>query len=512
MRRPDAIARAPRGHGSACAAADVPAARLVDAAYFPGGRADVLCIPDDEAGVAAAIGGHRTVLAIGAQSSLTGGATPDGGALVSTERFDRLDVDPVRRRAVCGAGVSASRLADAARPFGLACGSAPTYGGATVGGMTSTNAGGAATFRHGTLRTAVRRITVVLADGSVLDVARGEARAASDGTFVIELAGGDRVSVPVPTYRGPDVPKCSAGYFAAADMDLVDLFVGSEGTLGIVTEVELDLVSAGEQLACWLPLDSETRALAHVRALREAAFAARASAGRDGIEVPAIEWFDGRCASLLREDGVDRAHGIRLPPEVDAVLLFTVDLSGDAGDAIDRLARLLGGDAPRLDVALPGERAKAERFAAMREAVPLAVNHRVRDARLRDPRVTKAAGDFIVPWARFPESLRRYAAELASRGLDHAVWGHVSDGNVHPNAIPRDGREVAAAHEALLACARWVVSAGGSPLAEHGVGRNPAKQEMLRVLRGDRGIEEMRAVRRALDPQGRLAPGVLFPR
>jgi D-lactate dehydrogenase (cytochrome) len=293
-------------------------------------------------------------------------------------------------------------------------------------------------------------------------------------------------------------------------MDLVDLFVGSEGTLGIVTEVLVALTPLpAAAWTCWLPLASEERALEIVGHLRKAADAAWRSGGKAGIDVPAIEWFDRRSAELLREDGVDRGHGVPLAEDVEAVLLFVVEVH-DETVMLPRLQEILGPDAGRLDVALPDERSKAERFGALREAVPMAVNHRVRDARLRDAGVTKVAGDFCVPWTVFPGSLRRYRDAFAARGLDAAIWGHVSDGNVHPNVIPQRAADVASGTQALLELAGWVVSVGGSPLAEHGVGRSPVKQEMLRRLRGDGGIDEMRAVKRALDPTGKLAPGVLF--
>ena len=97
------------------------------------------------------------------------------------------------------------------------------------------------------------------------------------------------------------------------------------------------------------------------------------------------------------------------------------------------------------------------------------------------------------------------------RGLDVAVWGHISDGNVHPNVIPHVFADVEVGKEAMFQLGRRVIALGGSPMAEHGVGRNAVKQQLLRELYGDKGIEEMRRVKRAIDPESRLAPGVLFP-
>jgi FAD/FMN-containing dehydrogenase len=91
-----------------------------------------------------------------------------------------------------------------------------------------------------------------------------------------------------------------------------------------------------------------------------------------------------------------------------------------------------------------------------------------------------------------------------------ATWGHASDGNVHPNVLPRSYEDVEAGKAAILEFGVQVARLGGCPLAEHGVGRHPVKQALLRQLYGDAGIDEMRRVKQALDPQGLLAPGVLF--
>jgi FAD/FMN-containing dehydrogenase len=104
-----------------------------------------------------------------------------------------------------------------------------------------------------------------------------------------------------------------------------------------------------------------------------------------------------------------------------------------------------------------------------------------------------------------------YRQGFEARGLDYAIWGHLSDGNVHPNVIPRFFDDVVKGKAAMLEFGRHVARLGGCPLAEHGVGRSPVKQALLQQLYGDAGIEEMRAVKEALDPGNRLAPGVIFP-
>ena len=194
-------------------------------------------MPTSEAEVAGLVCAAASVLAIGAQSSLTGGATPRGELILSTSRLNHIvssGDDWIRVEA----GVTLVDLDLALANIGKHYPPVPTFTGAFVGGIVATNAAGAATFKYGTTRDWVRALTVVLANGDVLDIERGQTIADPDGFFEIVLS--DRVArVPVPRYRMPDVVKLSAGYFAAPGMDLIDLFIGSEGTLGVVTDVTL---------------------------------------------------------------------------------------------------------------------------------------------------------------------------------------------------------------------------------------------------------------------------------
>jgi D-lactate dehydrogenase (cytochrome) len=141
------------------------------------------------------------------------------------------------------------------------------------------------------------------------------------------------------------------------------------------------------------------------------------------------------------------------------------------------------------------------------------VNARIGRARETiDSRIAKTAADMIVPFDRLAALMVFYDDEFRRRGLDAATWGHISDGNLHPNVIPRSFADVESGEEAILAFGREVIRLGGSPLAEHGVGRHPVKQQLLEEMYGQDGIEEMRRIKHAIDPEWKMAPGVIFQR
>jgi D-lactate dehydrogenase (cytochrome) len=506
--------------------------RLVsaDAAHVAGAAA-ALVVPSTEAEIAAVLRSSERVLAIGAQSSLTGGATPRGDVVLSTSRLNRI-LDLGNDRVRVEAGVTLADLDAALAKAGGYYPPAPTFTGAFVGGTVATNAAGAATFKYGTTRDWIETLTVILPTGDVLDIARGAVHAHADGYFEIVLSRGS-VRVPVPHYRMPTVPKLSAGYFAAPGMDLIDLFIGSEGTLGVVVNVTLRFVPRRPAWCLvFVPFSNRAAGFAFVRTLRDAAQQTWSTCDPRGLDVSAIEHLDARCLELAREGGVDKRTGIFWPDDTAIALLVTLELSasltpeqafeeiagarepGASDTPLGRLCRALeqAGALDHTEIAVPGDLTRMAQLIALREEVPALVNSLVGRAKQDiDARIEKTAGDMIVPFEHLEVLLAGYEREFQERRLDAAVWGHISDGNLHPNVLPRSYAEVEAGREAILAIGRHAIRLGGSPLAEHGVGRSRVKQQLLEELYGHAGIEQMRAVKQALDPKWKLASGVLFP-
>ena len=205
---------------------------LADASGFRG-RADELLVPENEAAVvgimrrASAAGIPVTIS--GGGSGLTGGRVPDGGWLVSLEKLNSIEVH--KGYAICGAGASLTSIQAAAAPSKQFYGPDPTEYSAAIGGTVATNASGSRSFRYRDTRRHIRALRVVLANGEVLALRRGQ-----------------KPPFAIPALPAPDVRKNTAGYFMRDSMDYLDLFIGSEGTLGVVTEVEVALLDLPEKL------------------------------------------------------------------------------------------------------------------------------------------------------------------------------------------------------------------------------------------------------------------------
>ena len=237
-----------------------------------------------------------------------------------------------------------------------------------------------------------------------------------------------------------------------------------------------------------------------------------------------------RSVEILRADGSDRRNAITLGPDARTLLLVQFELSPEwAARAYDDLAQALEPDAPdvplvqfvrileqsgrleQTELVMPGDWGRIEQMYALREAVPYGVNARVLQAKQNQhPSITKMAADMIVPFDHLGTMMQIFREGFESYGLDYAIWGHVSDGNMHPNLLPRSLDDMHHAQRVILEAGKAVIALGGCPLAEHGVGRNPTKKALLKDLYGESGLQQMLAVKNALDPEGKLAPGNLF--
>lgn len=374
----------------------------------------------------------------------------------------------------------------------------PTEGGASLGGMVATNASGARTLLYGPTRAWVAGLTLVLADGAIVELTRGQA-AARNGDIMIN---GRRIHLP--SVRIP-ATKHAVGYHAGPAIDAVDLFVGGEGTLAVVAGIELLLAEAPKAVcgvAAFLHKSQEVEDL--VRDLK-----------RDQIVLPrALEYMDSHSVSILSELRAEVGPRSGLPPlpeNTDGLLYIECAAQRDE-DADRRLTRINdflsahGIPPERTWAATTGS--ELEEIRRMRHTLPERINALILQRRNEVPGLTKLAADCAVPDERLGEMMAAYRSVLDEAGLQRAIFGHIGNAHLHVNILPRNAGELARAKEALVTLARTAVDLGGSVSGEHGIGK--LKKELLGLQYSPQEIEGLRSLKVQLDPDGVLNPGVLW--
>jgi glycolate oxidase len=430
--------------------------RRDETAYLEPPLPIAVALPTETAEVAELVrlaAAHRVpVVPRGAGTGLSGGAVGvEGGLTIAFTRMDRvLEIDRHDLVVVTQPGVVNAELKKAVAAEGLFYAPDPaSYETCTIGGNLGTNAGGLCCVKYGVTRDSVVGLEVVTADGSVVRL------------------GGRTV-------------KDVAGY------GLIPLIVGSQGTLAIVTEATLRLRPApppkSTLIAFFPSLEAAGRA---VTAITEA-----------GVEPCTLELMD---RTTIR--AVDDVHRLGLDRDAAAMLLVESDLPGSAATgALETTARACE-QAGASATLLAADEQEADWLRQGRRMAFLAME-RLGVARMED---------VGVPRGRVPELLVAIGRVATEQGLTIATFGHVGDGNLHPNIIlergdPDGGAKLKRATDALY---RAAIELGGTVTAEHGIGA--ARLDYLELQRGPGAVAMMRAIKTALDPLGILNPGKVLP-
>lgn len=395
----------------------------------------------------------------GAASGLAGGAiAASGGVVVSTERMNRIvEIDRNNMAAIVDPGVKTAELDDRLAPLGLFFAGYPMSEEiCTIGGNVATNAGGGRAVRYGVTAAHVLGLHVVLAGGEVLHL------------------GGKRLK---------DV----------TGLNLLPLFVGSEGTLGLITQITLRLTPRpGARSALLAAFASHADATAAVVALRQL-----------GSDVPsAIEYIDGRTATATAAANTALAFD-NLDPRAAALLLIEADGHdhNDAGASVQLYRETIAQQGATI-VRSAVTDADNELIWRFRKAVPWWVKRRAG--------AFHSVEDVVVPPAAVPDLIERvYALDTP---LEYAVFGHAGDGNFHinpmkPPEVPDEQWEPAR-DTFLRQLYAIAIELGGTISGEHGIGRK--RTTYAAYATGPEVAAAAQAVKAALDPNGIMNPGVLL--
>jgi D-lactate dehydrogenase (cytochrome) len=515
---------------------DTYALYLDDESHSFDGKADKIIFPSSEAEISTimknAFDDGITVTIQGGRTGLTGAAVPLGGIALNLEKLTNLsymEYDETEGLYSIAAepGVTLEDLVDAVvskkldnlqdkgtaeqqKALELFLGEAddftfpvdPTEMSAWIGGLIACNASGAKTYKYGAVRPWVYRLRVVLANGDILDIKRGKVKA-DNGKFVIVLSDGSEIEVSIPTYTMPKT-KNAAGLFAEPDMDLIDLFVGSEGILGIITEVELGLVKLEENIMT---------VMAFFPSINDAVnFVYDVRAPDSPIKMDFLEYFGPNAIDMIKEKA--SSAGIKVPSLKDdtkAIVFFEFSFTPEnMEEMVMGLEEILMKNNTSSESSWAGmDRSELAKMKTVRHFVPETVNGIIAQRKAKYSEIHKIGTDMAVPDDVLKEYLEYYIKTLDEQGMEYVMWGHIGDNHIHVNMLPRNNEEVHQGMENYMTFAKRAIELGGTVAAEHGIGK--LKRAFLEAMYGESGIKEMQAVKKALDPKWLINRGNMIP-
>ncbi len=423
----------------------------------------------------------------GAGTGVTGGRIPFGGRVVSLEKLNRIRhiklLASNKAEALVEAGVAVDDFIRLVEKEGFFYPPGPTEKASFIGGNAATSASGARSFKYGATRDFILGMRVVLADGEVLELERGK-QIAKKRQLSLTTVSGKTIVLDLPKYAMP-MAKNASGYFVKDDMDAIDLFIGQEGTLGVISEVRLKLLKKPEGiLDCYAFFNDEKDAVGFVHDSKEKSLEAL-----DPISASSLEYLDRYALELLSEKHKNIPHSAK------AAIYFEQEYSiGQDSAIIDSWASLIvkwGGSLENTWFAQTVP--EREKLAEIRHDIPDMVNERVKRNNF-----SKIGTDIAVEDKSLNFMLDYYGSTLTSAGLQYLTFGHIGQSHMHVNILPKNEAEHKRAIEAYEVLVKKAISLGGTPSAEHGIGKG--KHRYLELLYGKKGLLEMARLKKQLDP------------
>ena len=475
---------------------------LTDASNMSGGHAEKLFVPESEDEVAEILreaNENRIPVTIsGARTGTVGGAIPFGGYVISLERLNKIkSIDKERHRAVVESGVILADFQKAVDYEGLFYPPDPTEWSCQIGGTVATNASGARSFKYGATRGFVQGLRVVLPNGERIKLTRGTAVASAGEVIEVETEEGRKIAANVPTYERPSVRKNVSGFFNERPLDAIDLFIGSEGSLGVITEVELSLVRKPEGFFSGIVFfKNHEDLLAFVDAAKSMSFDTRRQDAGVQLDASLIEYFDDRALSFIAEKFPETPAGM-----AGAIFFEQETTAENEDELLEAWNDLLEKHNAEVDSSwFTTTDQDREKMRAFRHALPVSVNERV----VRNKQ-KKIGTDMAVPDDKFAGFLRFYKETMDASGIEYVIFGHIGDCHLHANLLPKNDEEAERSRHLYGRFIAQAVMLGGTVSAEHGIGK--LKSKYLYVMMGERYLNEMAEMKRAFDPNGILGRG-----
>lgn len=464
-----------------------------DAVYFPETETDVISILKEanEKKVKVTISGNGT--------GLTGARVPQDGIVISTEKMNHIiEINEKEKTATVEPGVILADFQKLVNEKKLMYPPDPTERNCFIGGTVATNASGEKTFKYGPTRSYVLELNIVLANGDLLKLKRGRIFA-TDYSLNFKTENGSEYVVHLPEYKMP-ITKNTSGYFAKKNMDAIDLFIGSEGTLGVITKINLQLVDLPEKiLSCIIFFSKESDALNFIKRARSISYETRKTNSADSLDALALEFFDKHTLNFLLKDYTN------IPNDSEAAVWFEQEVNSQNEEMLFeewmKLISKFNGDEESAWFAFSdSDNKKIQEF---RHTISWKISEYISQNNLK-----KLGTDVAVPDEKFEELYYFSKDEVEKEKLPYVVYGHFGNSHIHLNMLPKEDKEYEKGKEVYKKICKKAVELGGTISAEHGIGK--LKTEYLVLMYGEENIRKMIEVKKVLDPNLILGVGNIF--
>ena len=432
----------------------------------------------------------------GNHTSLTGSAIPDSGWVISTERLNKiLEINKEGKYAIVEPGVMLKDLQLALKEYNLFFPPDPTEDTCFIGGMISTNASGARSFKYGSTRNYIQEMDMVLADGRTMNISRAVKIRGSE--FILKPLEGNPICFDIPSDYKLFSVKNTVGYHIYKDMDVLDTFIGSEGTLAVISRVKIELRQIPEDIMSLVVFfEHLDTCFPFIKSVREKS---KLNTNLGGINARAIEFFDDKSLRLLKTDFPNipdnAACAVWIEQELDSLgyeEIFSAWENCILENGIDVSNVWFGAD----------ERDRIK-IRDIRHALPVKVNELMQRRGFR-----KIGTDIAMPENEFEKFYKMAIGKTSEAKLDYVAFGHFGDSHLHLNLLPTNSAEVEQAKALYILLCHEAIISRGSFSAEHGVGK--LKKDYLLEMMGLQNVQFMIYVKSKFDPNNLLGIGNLF--
>lgn len=466
---------------------------VCDAVYFPESAAEISTLLKEcnRSGTRVTVAGNGT--------GLTGARVPDGGIVISTDKLNRiLEINREEKFVLTEPAVLLKDLQDEVESLNLFYPPDPTERNSYIGGNVATNASGAKTFMYGPTRDYVISLEIVLPTGEILNIDRGKIFARGH-SLALKISSDKTLEIKLPAYSMP-ATKHAAGYFVKPGMDAIDLFIGSEGTLGVITKLKLKLIDLPKNvLSCVVFFGDEDDAFRFMEEARDLSFENRKNPAPEKINARGLEFFDANSISFLAEDNKS------IPASAKGALWFEQEYDETTEETLlqqwmELIAKHNGMEEESW-FALDSK--EQDKFKDFRHSIAWKVNEYITGFNLK-----KVGTDTAVPTEKFRDYFLFAKNLMYENNLHFVIYGHFGNSHMHLNMLHNTPGKYELAKKLYGVLCSEAVRLGGTVSAEHGIGK--FKREYLIGMYGEENIREMARLKKCLDPNLILGIGNIF--